>query len=387
MRPLLLTALLLLPSAAVAGDACQGIALAHGSVNLGVRLPVSKDLGTVDRCLTEVGQTLSQRSGLRTVTVSVRVPDAERVEGNALSIGEAYVEKLVAAGVRRSRISTVAPAGRPGVQGEVLVTFTERKASQPIGIAESVGGPVSAGPSLSELVPLEGGAMLPAGTWIKTELEGRVMIGLADGSRVRLEPRTEIQLVTVHLNEDLKRVVQIEVASGHMETHAAPGGDGSSFDVSTRTGVAGVRGTEFRVHYGAEGMELETLTGLVGLAPEGQEEVEVPAGMRSSISRDGIIAVPTRMLYEPVINSPIKGSVARGAELSWGKVPAANNYVVDLARDAEFTVGARSEQAWKNKFELPEDLAEGRWYWRVTPQDRLGHAGMPSRVHGFLQER
>lgn len=388
MKTLLILALALLATPAQAADACGGIALGNGSITVGTPLPATAGLSAGTRaCLTDLGQMLAARRAVRTVTVAVRLPDAERLEGNGITIAEAYTEVLAAAGVPRSRLSAVAPAAGPGEKGSVTIGFTERRAAQPVALAESVDGPVTAGPDARSMAALTGGTALPAATWIETKVGGRAAVGLADGSRIRIDERSKVLIGAVHLNDDLKRVVEIEVAAGHIETHAAPGGDGSSFDVRTRTGVAGVRGTEFRVRSSNEGMELETVGGLVALGPEGGDTVDVPKGMRSSIGADGVPATPTRMLTEPGDLAPVKGSIARDVELTWGKVSGANNYVVDIARDADFTLGARSIQAWRANLPLPADLEAGKWFWRVVPQDRKGHAGMPSRTYAFTVER
>ena len=198
--------------------------------------------------------------------MAVRLPDAERLDGRGLEVADAYTEALAAAGVPRSRLSAVAPAAGAGDRGSVSIGYTERRAAQPVALAESVDGPVMAGPDAANMVHLVGGTALPAGTWIETKLGRRVALGLADGSRVRVGERSKLLIGAVHLNDDLRRVVELEVAGGNIETHAAPGGAGSSFDVRTRTGVAGVRGIEFRVLWGAEGMELAAVTALLLLA-------------------------------------------------------------------------------------------------------------------------
>ena len=382
---LALALLLLLAAPSTASEeACAGLTVAGGTVSVGATLPANPELpGNAGLCVQAIGKRLASMTSIRTVTVSVRMPDAERLEGNALAIAEAYAKALADAGVPASRVSAVAPAAPPGAAATVSIGYTERRATKPVALAESVGGTVKAGASTAALSPLAGGATLSAHTWIESALGGRAVLGLSDGSRIRVDESSLVQIGAVHLNDDLRRVVQLDVRRGHVEILVQPGGDGSSFDVTTRHGTAGVRGTNFRVKAEEESMELSTLEGLVELDPPQGDNVDVPAGMRSKVDASGKASAPEPMLPAPGKLTPQEGALSATGTLKWSRISGANLYVVSIARDADFTLSARDVQAWTNKLGLQGDLEPGKWFWRVEPRDRYGHAGTPSRIYAF----
>jgi len=377
--------LLLLAAPAQAAEPCGGLTVARGAVTVGQPLPVSASLNAdALSCLTAIGRDLSSRPALRTVTVAVRLPDAERLDGHGLEVAQAYADALAAAGVPRSRLSEVAPAAPAGQAGVVQIAFTEKQSSLAIALAESVGGAVLAGPSQSTLQALKGGDMLPAETVVQTKNAGRVTLGLADGSRLRLAERSTLILGGMHLNEELRRVVDLRLEEGRIEAHVSPGGPGSSFTVQTRSGVAGVRGTQFRVVAKGDDTRVETLTGLVALTSPNGTSVDIPAGMRASIGADGVPSGLSPLLPEPELVAPLEGPWTLADGLKWKRVRGANLYLVDLARDAEFTLELVTMQALRSQAKLPDTLGDGKWFWRVTAQDQGGNDGLPSRIYAFV---
>jgi hypothetical protein len=385
MKPLWIAASLTLIAVPAAAEPCGGIALARGSVNLGQPLPVQSVIdGAAAECARGIANALKGLPALRTVTVSVRLPDAERLDGRGLQMANAWAKALESNGVPGSKLSAVAPAAQTGQGASISVAYTEKKSSHPVALAESIGGQVLAGDEPGALSPIEGGAMLPAQSVVETKVDGRATFGLADGSRLRLAQRSVLQFGSLHLNEELKRVVQLDLFRGEIEAHVSPGGPGSSFEVNTKTGVAGVRGTTFRLIADDDGTQVETLEGLVALSgPGGQDAVEVGAGMRSRIAQDGTPSTPEAMLPEPELVAPLQGDWDRTRKTKWKRVKGANLYVVDIARDAEFTLEARSVQALRPNLALPDDLPAGKWFWRVTPYERSGDAGLSSRIYAF----
>ena len=71
------------------------------------------------------------------------------------------------------------------------------------------------------------------------------------------------------------------------------------------------------------------------------------------------------------------------ARLEWQPVADVAKYRVELARDADFLVEARSELVTATTLSWPEQLAKGKWFWRVTGIDAGGFAGPSSRVYAF----
>jgi len=392
---LILAASLLLPAVAQA-EPCGGLSFASGAVATGSPLPTTDQFDDATKeCLAAIAEGLQNRPSLRTVTIAARLPDALRLEGAGSRIAAAYSRALVEGGIPVSRVSAVAPAAGPTEAGSIAIAFTEKRATQPEALAESVGGMVMAGPAPDALQPVTSGAMLPGLTFVSTGMNGNVALGLADGSRLRLPANSMLLVGNLHLNEDLRRVVELRLVHGEIEAHVAPGGPGSQFDVQTRTGVAGVRGTSFRILVDEEDasdigeapeqMRVETIEGSVEVVPQDQPEkaVLIEAGQALILDEGAEPGAPVTLLDAPVVKDPLYGDVDAKVELSWTKVPSAKSYQVLIARDAEFTLDVRELEATKPKRRVGNELEEGKWFWRVAGVDEGGYAGLPSKIYAF----
>jgi hypothetical protein len=392
---LFLMVTLSLPAVAAA-EPCGGISYANGSIATGAPLPVTDTFDEeTQACLAAIAEGLANRPGLRTVTVAARLPDADRLEGGGSRIASAYSTALVGGGLPASRVSAVAPAAGPTEAGSISIAFTEKRATQPVALAESVGGAVSAGGAPDNLEPITSGAMLPGLSWVVTGMDGSVALGLADGSRLRLGPNSMLLVGNLHLNEELRRVVELRLARGEIEARVAPGGPGSQFDVETRTGVAGVRGTSFRVlvdedQSSADGqapeqMRVETLEGSVEVVAQGSEAagVVLEAGQALILDEGGEPGEPIQLLAAATVKAPLFGDVDASVELSWSKVSGAKSYRILVARDAEFTLQVQELETSKSKRRVGNDLEDGKWFWRVSAVDSAGYAGLPSKIYAF----
>lgn len=388
---------LLLPTEASAAAPCGGVRFSKGTVATVRALPVAAtfDPSTV-ACVRAIGQGLKARPALRTVTIAVRLPDSRRIEGGGRKIADAYTKALVAEGIRKSRISAVVPAAASGEEGSVSIAFTEKRASQPVALVEGTGGPVKAGASLDGLKPVAAGAMLPGFTWIKTGSGGRVALGLADGSRLRLAPNSLLLVGNLHLNKELRRVVELELKKGDIEAAVAPGGSGSKFEVRTKAGVAGVRGTAFRVVFDDDEkkgkgddkkaqMRVDTFEGAVDLKNEKNPDktVRIDAGQSAAAKGDGKVTEPRELLKAAKITEPLHGTWKRDKPLVWTKVRGASKYKVRFARDAEFTFDVRDFHVEYPSIEVPKKLSDAKWFWRVVPVDGDGFEGVPSKIYAF----
>lgn len=380
-------ALVVAPATALAADPCEGIKMTDGTVATARRLLAQSTLAPADEgCVRAVGAALAGRGGVRSVTVAVRVSDAQRADGTGSKIGARYASLLAEAGVPEARISTVVPAAAHGEEGSVKVTFTERRAARPVARVDAVDGGVRAGPAEVDLQPVARGATLKADTYVATDATGGAWLELADGSRLRLGPNALLFIGKLHLNDDLERVVKLELKRGTVDADVRSGGQGSVFDVGTRSGVAGVRGTLFRLATDEGGTRVETLEGQVDLV-EGEKAVPVPAG-QGLLARPGTpLGAPVVLLGAPQVEGPLKGALAPGTSLRWRPVAGAASYRVELARDAEFSYGVQALPAPPAGLAVPATLAAGKWFWRVAPVDGDGFVGRPSKVYAFVVGR
>ncbi len=370
---------------------CAGIVMKGGAVSTGRPLPVSDKPGGKDaKCVKGVAQALGEYPGLRTVTVAVKLPDAQRVGGAALKIGNYYKDALAEAGVRKSRISVVAPPIGHGEERMVSLGFTEKRARKPVAIIEAASGEVLAGKRKKSLKATRRGATFPPHSYIGTGDGSSTLIGLADGSRLKLDANSMVLLGSMYLNDDLKRVVKVKLIEGQVRADVRSGGKGSVFDVATRKAVAGVRGTAFRMRLTDDGgTRLETLDGEVELgAPDEKEEdkVVVHAGEGVVLDAQGKSLPRQELLAAPTIEGHLEGALADKGELTWTEIKDANGYQLEFARDAEFVYGFRVQDAVEKSLVPGAMLPKGKWFWRVSAKDGEGYVGPPSKIYAFVLE-
>ncbi len=365
-------------------DACGGIALKEGVVRTARRLTVAAKLPKGDlACAKAIGQALKRRGGVRAVTVAVRLPDSLRTGPLGQQVADAYAKAIAAGGVPEARVSTVVPAAAHGEQNTLALSFTARRGKKPVGRIDAAEGKVTAGRSKAKMKPVRTGDPLRAQTLVGTGKASTSWVALADGSRVKLLPETLIKLGRMYLDDDLKRVVKLDLQGGKIEADVKSGGKGSNFQITSGAAVAGVRGTHFRMAGGDDGTRIETLEGSVALTSEGKT-VEVKAGFAAKAEPGKPPSAPIALLAAPKVTGPLKGSLAKGASLEWGGVTGASAYRVEIARDAEFVFDARAVDAPGTS--LPAgtlQLPKGKWFWRVRGVDGDDFGGRSSKVYAF----
>src|SRR5690606_34961618 len=97
-----------------AAQPCGGIKVGEGALSLGDRLTldqVSQPDG--EACIKAIANELMKREGLQGITIAARVPNDEGMRKKGEEAARLMADKLAAAGLRRSLISTVVPTARP----------------------------------------------------------------------------------------------------------------------------------------------------------------------------------------------------------------------------------------------------------------------------------
>lgn len=374
----------LLASAGQAAEPCGGVRFDAGYVKGGKPLPAKAELAGDDlACVKAVGAALKERSQIRAITVAVRVAADRRQEG-AL-IAAAWTKLLVAAGIPEARISTIVPTGPSGVPNELTVQYRE-PTPRPVALVQAMTGKVSCGADATKLSLTSTGANLIQGDIVSTDKGSVVRLALADGSFVSLLPESSIRLGRVELTADLKRAVRIDLLRGKVEAIADPKGAGSSFDIVTKTAIAGVRGTRFRVGDLPSGSTgVETLDGKVELQSQtgAKETVVVEAGMAAEVDHLGKATPPRALLKAPLVEPPFSGELPATAVLKWQPVDTAKLYKVELGADGELATAMRVFTTATPQLPIPKELAVGHWFWRVSAIDTGEVAGYPSKTYSF----
>ncbi|MBK7857753.1 MAG: FecR domain-containing protein [Archangiaceae bacterium] len=365
-----------------------GVKLEGGQVRLGK--PLTEEwlkTGEGKACLGEVVQEVERYRLVRAITVAVLVTDADRASGKALGSAKAIAQALVDAGLPKNRVFALAPAPKGGDALGISLRYVERAPEDVVARVAATSGPVFLGADEATLKPAEPGMPVLVNELVKTGPGAKVIIHLKDGSGIEVKPESVIKMPVLEVN-GTSRQVKIEVLRGGIAADVRKASQLSKFEASSRVSVASVRGTKFRlgVDEGGE-TRLETLEGLVAVSATREPNaapVEVPAGRGTVVGAEGKISPPTALPAEPKVTAPLKGPVGPQQRLEWQPVPDVAAYVVEVARDADFMVEAKSERvALGTTLSWPAPLASGKWFWRVTGVDSAGFLGAPSRVYAF----
>lgn len=144
------------------------------------------------------------------------------------------------------------------------------------------------------VVPLKAGERIPARSRILTSSQGSVTLQFSDGSRMLIREHSDVRLQTnkfVPLAEG--RDIRINIPQGKVESdvskhRTAPG----RFEIQTPSGVAAVRGTQFRVASLANETRTEVLEGKVAVGNKRGVFTGLPSGFGMSMQKgrgNGII--------------------------------------------------------------------------------------------------
>ncbi len=200
---------------------------------------------------------------------------------------------------------------------------------------------------VAQRVKLAPGVRLSAGDQITTGTGARLELKLPDGSFLRFDERTTFKLVSlVGSQKSRKRNISISLVVGKTWARVAKlfGKSRSGFAISTRTAVAGVRGTTFRMNvnednsavlkvYGGE-VEVKKKTEeaadaqaappvftkpvpIKGPHPVSMEEwvYIVKSLQQINISSDGIATKPFRFDIKADLNEWVKWNQMRDSEV------------------------------------------------------------------------
>ncbi|WP_244239023.1 FecR family protein [Corallococcus carmarthensis] len=382
--PLMLSLLLLASPvagfAAEADSACGGLTFDNGRLTTG--RPLEAKGPQTEACLREVAEAVKARPAIRGLTVAAKLPDAERLDGQGLAVAKAAAEVLVNAGIPRTRVSFVAPPAEANTPGRLQLAYVERPAQLAVARLRTASGQVTVSLGEGQPTPRLTGDSLYAGELVATNDTGRAELALADGSLLFLSPRSAVRLGTLELTAERHRKVLLDLVKGTVETQAAPGGAGSTFEVRTRGAVAGVRGTRFRVSQQEDGTSrVETLEGKVALGAE-RRSVDVDAGFGSRAKPAQAPEAPRALLAAPALERPRGGVYPKAPTLVWKAVPGARTYRVELASTADFAGDVKVQESTHPTVDAAAQ-GTGKWFWRVLAVDADGFVGYPSRIFSF----
>ena len=100
---------------------------------------------------------------------------------------------------------------------------------------------------LGKSTPLKTGVFLRAGSVIQTKANGRVLLRFLDGSTMLVQPNTQIKLREARKRRNGFSLL-VDLISGQLDNFVTPNERKEvNYRVRTRSALAGVRGTVFRI--------------------------------------------------------------------------------------------------------------------------------------------
>ncbi|MEM7405585.1 MAG: FecR domain-containing protein [Pseudomonadota bacterium] len=243
-------------------------------------------------------------------------------------------------------------------------------------VAKSVNGAVTATNLLGDAIEMAAGTKLLIGSRIRTGDDGNVLLLFADQTELALRANSELALdaMTAYGNSGMvDSRMRLDMGRiGATVTDAK--GPGSQFEITTPAAVAAVRGTVERVATDGTSMRAEVTEGEVLVSGSGGT-TRVPEGFATR-AEQGKPPEPPRPLLPAPDFSAFSGLVERlPPRVSWPAVAGAQNYRIQVARDASFDTllyEAISPTAALRGLEL----ADGDYVLRVRAID-------PDGVEGF----
>lgn len=200
---------------------------------------------------------------------------------------------------------------------------------------------------------LTGSTALYVGDEVLTR-EGRVVIGFADQSTIKLEEYSHLIFNKLSKYNEIGMVdTRMRLRRGGLRTIVSPLDKGSRYEISTPSAVAAVRGTDFRLRTNKLGTTLEVIEGAVQFVYEhGTELIKAGKGARALTSRAMLERINLRSLpkytqTEYSRHNPIAGNDAP----QWRGLPsdlseAKNQLAIEQANNKQGGQGAAANDEY-----------------------------------------
>ncbi len=274
---------------------------------------------------------------------------------------------------------------QPGVKLRIPMAWLKLTPVQVKVLAVSGSATAVAGGTASALV--QGMLLTPPLTLLTGDL-GSVSLLFADGSRVLMRARSEVQIKQAH-QQAMNRVnlVELVLSKGSLESQIIPMGDsGGRFEIRTPAAVAAVRGTEFRVTAEDGEARTEVLSGRVSVANL-VGEVLAQGGQGSVARGNGLPPdEPVRLLAAPNL-SGLSNRVERlPLDLPFEALAGATGYRTQIAPTAAFD-SLLSDEIDTVPRVRSRDIEDGTYVIRVRGVDAQGLEGWSAQHSLTLHAR
>lgn len=220
------------------------------------------------------------------------------------------------------------------------------------------------------------GAKVVEGMQIDTGNNGFMTLSLPDDSRISLPSNSRIQISKLRMARYTKSPrTEITLLRGRVESRISPiEKNKGRFEVLTPLGVAGVRGTHFRVSMDDKATTNEVLSGNVAVGQPGKASALTLTGGQGNVITAKSVGKAQPLLPAPQFSEAPVLQGAASAQFSVQPVAGAQGYHLQLASDKDGQNVFSETRSDKTKFELG-GVREGSYFARISAIDPSGIEG------------
>jgi hypothetical protein len=169
---------------------------------------------------------------------------------------------------------------------------------------------VASGDSVEDWQPVFSGQYIEEGQWIRTGVDGSVVLLFYEGSRTSFGPDTDLVLTTIGGDGKRELIVDLDQRTGETSHSVVPlQGKDSSFQVHTSVGAASVHGTTFRVSIQQEGASRFSVNEGQVLVTSNNQEMMLSAGQVTTVLTDEPLEDPAYQFTLKGILTEIDGEI------------------------------------------------------------------------------
>lgn len=240
-------------------------------------------------------------------------------------------------------------------------------------------------PGAAQRRNVQAGEVLQEGEQLQLAANSFVSVRLADGSLVRVQAQSEVQLQQMRRRGRAGSLQSVlELQSGALDASVTR--DSSSqrrFEIRTPVASTSVRGTRFNVQTDASGRTMAAVDeGSVAVASaaatpraNARRESLLVAGQGLAVSADAAVGAPSTLLPAPDLATlPERFDDAHWLDIGWPAIAGARRYQLQVARDAQFSQVVRSAMSDTAQVRL-EALDDGDYFLALRAIDAQGLPG------------
>ncbi|MFC2048352.1 FecR domain-containing protein, partial [Chloroflexota bacterium] len=176
------------------------------------------------------------------------------------------------------------------------------------------------------------GATLTVGTRIRTSLDSHALLTFFEGSTIKLDPNTDVEIQQVVLTDEESTTIVLKQWLGRTWSRVIKMADPEShYRIETPSATAIVRGTLFATEVTDSGFtKVSTTEGLVSVVAQ-DKEIHLPANLQTCVET-GAEPFQPEMIPDPkseiivTISKPATGSITDPTESSTGILPNGESY-------------------------------------------------------------